>query len=78
MCGNPPERILMEIHDDGRGFKVNDARFTLGHGLSNMQTRANNAGGEVEITSARGKGTTILAWVPIPTNESLNPIFEGE
>lgn len=64
-----PERILMEIHDDGRGFKVNDARFTLGHGLSNMQTRANNAGGEVEITSARGKGTTILAWVPIMVTE---------
>lgn len=59
------ERVLMEIHDDGRGFKVNDARFTLGHGLSNMQTRANNAGGEVEITSDRGQGTTILAWLPI-------------
>jgi signal transduction histidine kinase len=62
-----PERVLMEIHDDGRGFKVNDARFTLGHGLSNMQTRANNAGGEVEITSDRGQGATILAWLPIPT-----------
>jgi len=62
-----PERILMEIHDDGRGFKINDARFTLGHGLSNMQTRANNAGGEVELTSDRGQGTTILAWLPIPT-----------
>ncbi|MEE4194044.1 MAG: GAF domain-containing sensor histidine kinase [Anaerolineae bacterium] len=71
-----PERILMEIHDDGRGFKVNDARFTLGHGLSNMQTRANNAGGEVEITSARGQGTTILAWVPIPT-EGLPSVREN-
>jgi signal transduction histidine kinase len=64
-----PDRVLMEIHDDGRGFTVNDARFTLGHGLSNMQTRANNAGGEVEITSARSSGTTILAWVPILNTE---------
>jgi two-component system, NarL family, sensor histidine kinase DevS len=60
-----PERVLMEVHDDGRGFKIDDAKFTLGHGLSNMQTRANNAGGEMEITTARGRGTTILAWVPI-------------
>ena len=67
-----PERLLMEIHDDGRGFKVNDAKFSLGHGLSNMQTRGNNAGGEVEITSARGKGTTILAWVPINQNQEEN------
>jgi signal transduction histidine kinase len=59
------DRVLMEIHDDGRGFKADDARFTLGHGLSNMQTRANNAGGEVEITTSRGNGATILAWVPI-------------
>ncbi|MCD6476497.1 MAG: GAF domain-containing protein [Anaerolineaceae bacterium] len=67
-----PERLLMEIHDDGRGFKVNDAKFSLGHGLSNMQTRGNNAGGEVEITSARGKGTTILAWVPINQSQEEN------
>jgi signal transduction histidine kinase len=67
-----PDRLLMEIHDDGRGFIVNDAKFTLGHGLSNMQTRGNNIGGEVEITSARGQGTTILAWVAIHQNEIEN------
>jgi signal transduction histidine kinase len=29
-----------------------------------MQTRAHNAGGDVEITSELGEGATILAWVP--------------
>jgi signal transduction histidine kinase len=37
---------------------------TLGHGLSNMHTRARKVGGDVEITSAPGEGTTVLAWVP--------------
>jgi len=29
-----------------------------------MQTRARNVGGEVDISSTRNEGTTILAWVP--------------
>ena len=66
-----PDRVLMEIADDGRGFEIDDTKFTLGHGLSNMQTRANNAGGEVEITTAHGHGTTLLAWVPILDFEAL-------
>jgi two-component system sensor histidine kinase DevS len=58
-------RALLEIHDDGRGFVPEKARLSLGHGLSNMYTRARNAGGEVEISSEVGEGTTILAWVPL-------------
>jgi two-component system sensor histidine kinase DevS len=38
--------------------------MTLGHGLSNIHTRAHNVGGDVEITSTIGEGTSILAWVP--------------
>jgi signal transduction histidine kinase len=29
-----------------------------------MQTRVRNAGGDLEITSEVGEGTTILVWVP--------------
>lgn len=58
------ERALLEITDDGRGFDLSNTRLTLGHGLSNMQTRASNAGGELEISSDPGQGTTILVWVP--------------
>ena len=58
------DRALLEIHDDGRGFDAMKVKFTLGHGLSNMQTRARNVGGDVDITSEPGEGTTILAWVP--------------
>lgn len=59
------ERALLEVHDDGRGFDAAHVRMTLGHGLSNMQTRARNVGGDVEISSEPGNGATVLAWVPI-------------
>ncbi|HEX9017934.1 MAG TPA: GAF domain-containing sensor histidine kinase [Anaerolineaceae bacterium] len=62
------DRALLEISDNGRGFDQNTTRSTLGHGLSNMQTRASNAGGELEISSEPDQGTTVLAWLPY-TNE---------
>jgi len=58
------DRILLEVRDDGRGFHIAKMTTTLGHGLSNMQTRAHAVGGEVDITSTSEEGTTILAWVP--------------
>jgi two-component system sensor histidine kinase DevS len=59
------ERALLEVRDDGRGFDAARVRMTLGHGLSNMQTRARNVGGDVEISSEPGNGATVLAWVPL-------------
>ena len=58
------ERVLMEVQDNGKGFSLDKMSMTLGHGLSNMHTRIRNAGGEVEIISAPGEGTTVLAWLP--------------
>jgi signal transduction histidine kinase len=58
------DRVLMEIHDDGRGFDPGKIQRTLGHGISNMQTRARNVGGDLEITTEPGAGTTIMTWVP--------------
>jgi signal transduction histidine kinase len=64
MVWGTPDRILMEVHDDGRGFDPEKIQLTLGHGISNMQTRARNVGGDLEITTDPGRGTTIMAWVP--------------
>lgn len=63
------DRALLEVRDDGRGFEPDEVRLALGHGLPNMQTRARNVGGDVDISSEPGEGTTILAWVP-HSNES--------
>jgi len=58
------ERVLMEVQDNGRGFDMEKMSSSIGHGLANMQTRARNVGGEVDISSSQNEGTTVLAWVP--------------
>jgi len=58
------DRALLEICDNGHGFDVRKMSVTLGHGLSNMNSRARKVGGDVEITSNPGEGTVVLAWVP--------------
>jgi two-component system sensor histidine kinase DevS len=58
------DRVLLEITDDGKGFDLSRITTTLGHGLSNMSRRAHKVGGDVEISSTPGQGSTVLAWVP--------------
>ncbi|HSL31538.1 MAG TPA: GAF domain-containing sensor histidine kinase [Anaerolineales bacterium] len=58
------ERVLMEVHDNGRGFEMEKMNASIGHGVANMQTRARAVGGDVDISSVVGEGTTVLAWVP--------------
>jgi two-component system sensor histidine kinase DevS len=58
------DRVVLEVTDNGLGFNLEKIKSNLGHGLSNMQTRAKNVGGDIEITSEIGRGTTIMAWVP--------------
>ena len=59
-----PDRVVMEIKDDGKGFDMLNTKTTLGHGLANMQTRIHQLGGDVEISSLPGEGTSLLAWAP--------------
>jgi two-component system, NarL family, sensor histidine kinase DevS len=63
------DRVLLEIRDNGKGFDMENTKSSLGHGLSNMQTRARNVGGDLELTTEPGTGTTILTWVPFTTEE---------
>jgi len=58
------DRVLLEVSDDGQGFELDKTSKTVGHGLANMQTRVQNVGGDIDITSATNEGTSILAWVP--------------
>ena len=58
------QRVILEVTDDGQGFDLRKMSVTLGHGLSNMHFRAQKVGGDVEINSELGSGTTIMAWVP--------------
>jgi len=58
-------RVMLEISDDGVGFNPQKMHMALGHGLANMVTRAHKVGGDIEINSEPGKGTSILAWAPV-------------
>jgi signal transduction histidine kinase len=58
------ERALLEIKDDGKGFDLDKMQTSIGHGLANMQTRVHAVGGDIDISSVSGEGTTILVWVP--------------
>jgi signal transduction histidine kinase len=66
------DRVLLEVADRGQGFDLPKMSVTLGHGLSNMHIRARKVGGDVEITSAPGEGTTVLAWVPRREPAAMN------
>jgi len=63
------ERVLMEIHDNGKGFEMEKMNASIGHGLANMQTRVHAIGGDVDISSVLEEGTTVLAWVPRHNHE---------
>ena len=58
------DRALLELHDDGKGFNTDEMSTFIGHGLANMQTRARSSGGDIDITSVQGEGTTVFVWVP--------------
>jgi two-component system sensor histidine kinase DevS len=72
-----PGRALLEVADEGTGFDLSKMSVTLGHGLSNMHTRAHKVGGDVEITSDPGGGTTVLAWVPLRRGEDKVPLSQS-
>ena len=55
--------LIAEISDDGRGFELATAS---GVGLSSMRERAAALGGELEIESEAGQGTTVHLRVPLP------------
>jgi two-component system, NarL family, sensor kinase len=58
--------LSLSVRDDGRGFSPRGRRPDgSGHGLVGMRERAKLLGGRIEVTSAPGKGTRIVARVPL-------------
>lgn len=60
-------RLLVTVHDDGRGFDVANVVSTEGGGLGlfGMKERAGYLGGGVEVESAPGAGTRVTAEIPL-------------
>jgi len=58
-------RFQITIKDDGRGFDLKTAQDRGGLGLYNMQERARLYGGQVNIDSTLGEGTSLTITIPI-------------
>ncbi|MGH2725008.1 MAG: histidine kinase [Actinomycetota bacterium] len=56
-------RLAFEVEDDGGGF--DPAVTPRGAGLQNMVDRLEALGGSLEVRSAPGAGTTVMASVPV-------------
>jgi signal transduction histidine kinase len=63
------ESILITIEDDGMGFEYDNMTAGTGgrdkFGVITMNERAVQAGGEFHIESQNGKGTQVIAEIPI-------------
>jgi len=71
--------LFLTVRDDGKGF---DARAALGRtvqghsqGLLGMKERVSLVGGELEIDSAPGHGTSVHARLPV--QDEANSVFFG-
>lgn len=57
--------LHLEVNDEGRGFDPSLARSDHHLGLSVMQARTERIGGILEIETAPGAGTRVIADIPI-------------
>ena len=57
-------QLALEVSDNGCGIERRD--HYDGNGLASMKLRAARLGGELEIRSAAGQGTTVLLRAPLP------------
>ena len=60
------DHFLLVCEDDGLGFETDEKTKGGGYGLGNMQSRAKQMGGDLQITSVPGQGSRIALSVPIP------------
>jgi two-component system, NarL family, sensor histidine kinase UhpB len=64
------DSVLLVVEDDGIGFEAGGGMKGQGFGLVGMRERAALVGGNVEIESAPGQGTTVLVRIDVPAGAS--------
>jgi signal transduction histidine kinase len=63
-----PGQLLIEVHDDGRGFDPNES--DSGFGLLGMRERVDLIGGDLTVESEPGAGTVVRAKLPARHREA--------
>jgi len=61
-----PDQLILQVHDNGRGFDAEQAKARRSLGLVGMQERALLLNGEFKIEGVLGSGTTMTLRIPHP------------
>jgi PAS domain S-box-containing protein len=61
--------LILRVRDNGCGIRSEALSSSLSIGLVGMRERALLRGGQLEIRSKKGSGTTVEVWMPLPKNE---------
>lgn len=69
------DRLVLLIRDNGRGFDQADPALLKSLGLLGMRERAALLSGQMNISSAPGKGTSVAVWIPVipPEGSAAKP-----
>jgi signal transduction histidine kinase len=67
-----PDEVILDVQDDGAGFAPSaspsaDREHQGGYGLIALQERAVQLGGNLQVESAPGEGTTVVLSLPTAT-----------
>jgi signal transduction histidine kinase len=65
-----PRMLILCVTDDGEGFSPDEQDQSVGHGLANMLSRAEELNGSCIIESAPGDGTQICLRLPRDSNSN--------
>ncbi|MGH9713850.1 MAG: sensor histidine kinase [Candidatus Acidiferrales bacterium] len=60
------DKIRFCVEDDGCGFVSPDPVPDATFGLTSMRERAKNLGGQLRLITHPGRGTRVIAFIPIP------------
>jgi len=73
------DRLVLRIRDNGQGFDPADPSLSKSLGLLGMRERAAMLGGQVNISSAPGEGTSVTAWIPLrpPGSAAMAGVLSG-
>ena len=66
------DAVVLEVADDGRGFDTGVIYSGTSMGLQGMRERLTGIGGTLEVNSAQGEGTRIMARVVPQSEEGSN------
>ena len=67
------QEIQLRVSDDGIGFDPNEAVKAAGLGLIHMRERLSLVGGDLQVRSQVGEGTTVTARIPLVPQTTASP-----